>query len=481
MNPVMSLLSRIMLFLVLAVAFLVLSVQTGYTGQFDAADLRFAWQTTPIPKVETSPPSHSLFEPTVDDLRRLVEQFLVDRGLEPVCMVGRVLIDTVGNQNQRYWIVRLEFSESGGLGVPLYEFFGVPLSESTREPGDDSELECDWTITTLASIYGWENGEWVHLDDLDKFGLGDSFSWRRVNVEPENIWLYVDGLAGAHQSIRALVRFDGEKFIRAIGVGSGVSIPDIVLEDLDGDGIKEGWGNVTPETIFYGSFSDSFDVPYLKLFRWNGDEFEEVPLRLLPKSVAEPIRRLNARAILMARAGLWKDAATTIEKAWELAQPTPDDVLFWNGHIIRRNAQAKKATMEEETSSFYRDDPYRKILATLVYGDYDSVMSDLREMGCSQLFSESTVTPESGSDFYDGVLKLTRDMVKAGHGLESKRASAYFLRAWAAFVKGINAYDRKIDWGTVEKNLTLAYRLAPDDPLYSQCYWMQVAIGRLTF
>ncbi len=282
----------------------------------------------------------------------------------------------------------------------------------------------------------------------DYLGLG---ALTQVKLEPEHIWLALEGGAGAHSGVFDLFSFDGatlkeeaSSFNSRPGGGS--------LKDLNGDGIQE----VVLDASDYYVFCYACGVRQVQynILRWDGAKLIPVTLTALPESAPPALRDLNQTAMTLAQAGLWKEALTTIQAA-KPAQAT-DETFTWNAAYIRLNAEAKRAMIGNA------NDPY-PLLSNVFYSDFVAAVDVMRKNKPEQIFSTASplITGTVAAGFEDALANTLTNTVEAALKVQPNLASAYFLRGWALYLK---TKDKAVALPDVKH----AAQLAPDDLFFTE-------------
>lgn len=183
----------------------------------------------------------------------------------------------------------------------------------------------------FVAIYAYGSSGWQELgryelqcaDYLDPQGV------TQVQVEPSRIWLQVVAGAGAHSGCFDLLSFDGATITNVVN-NTNSSPGAGEVRDLDGDGVPEVILNLTDPYVF--CYACGLRIYQYDVLRWNGSQFAPVQLALLPQSGAEDLRKLNDRAVVLAQAGLWKDAQALIAQA--RAANGQDVTVLWNSILL---------------------------------------------------------------------------------------------------------------------------------------------------
>ncbi|HKP54837.1 MAG TPA: hypothetical protein VJ183_19555 [Chloroflexia bacterium] len=299
------------------------------------------------------------------------------------------------------------------------------------------------------SIYEHENERWHSLASipLESTDYVDRAGVTQVQIEPKNMWLQVDGGAGAHSGVFDLLRFDGttlsleqENFSSSPGAGE--------VRDVNGDGTPDLVLNGTDDFVF--CYACGVRLINFTVLRWDGTKMAGVELSPLATSAPEEAQRLNDLAIKETKGDLWKAAKENIEKAKALAPQ--DETLVWNAALIGLTADARAAHTKETG---------HPLLAMVFYGDYDAAIASIREYSPEELFRPQSPlivgTPAEGDEetLRQRIIETTTKAIEADPNL----AGAYFLRGWARFKAGADSPEATAD-------IVRASELAPNEELF---------------
>jgi hypothetical protein len=274
---------------------------------------------------------------------------------------------------------------------------------------------------------------------------------RQVTVEPNSLWLQVDGGVGAHGGVYLLYRFDGERLIRE-AYGSNAHPGVGQLDDLNGDGVAEVVLDVSDDYVF--CYACGVRYPQFNILRWDGTRLAPVTLTPLAEDAPQALRTANQQALALVAAGLWKEAVAAVEEGIALGEEDP--IFEWNAVYIQYNAAAKAAATAD--GSGY------PLLNQIFYGDYAAAVALLRDVAPDAIFALQTPliigTPAEGAT--DQLVTRILSSVEPALRLRPELAEAYYLRAWATFLKNGFADD------AVLADLARAAELAPADPLFTE-------------
>lgn len=340
--------------------------------------------------------------------------------------------------------------------------------------------ELDPVPSHFVALFTFANGRWQELarqtlnnEELGDYGFGPDILFEQgvtqVDLDPTNIWLAVDGGAGAHSGTFQLLRFDGTALHIEKDTGNasgGVGY----LEDLNSDG--------TPELIlrlhdFYVfCYACGVRQLHFEVYDWDAasTQLQERTIQPLPSGQqGHPAYLSTNRAVEMANAGLWAEALTQIEEAERIAAETAVStdtfILTWNATLIRLYNQAYQAELNHT--------PY-PLLTQIFYGDYAAALDIMRGYSNQQLFSstppviQGTVAENNEQWLSEYILQQTN----AAIAVQPELAAAYYFRAWAIYLN--NPADPQI-----AVDLQHAAVLNPNEPLFTQTG--QPAVQRIQF
>jgi hypothetical protein len=285
-------------------------------------------------------------------------------------------------------------------------------------------------------------------DYIDKGGI------KQVQVEPTRIWLTVEGGIGAHGGVFQLLSFD-EKQLRIELTGSNDSPGAGSLQDLNNDGFLDAILNVSDNYVF--CYACSVRKYAYEVYRWDATRtiMVKVDFALLNSDQAEDVSKPNNLAVSLALAGLWKDALVQAKLAMNAAvlDNTADlNPVAWNLAIIQLHADTLGKAVTEG--------PY-PLIANVFYGDYAAAVDIFRRYSPDQIFSTQSPliigTTAEGNE--SSLAAYLFDSANQAISQESELSPAYFVRAWAEYLKDPSDPNIKADTAK-------AYSLSPDDPFY---------------
>jgi hypothetical protein len=291
----------------------------------------------------------------------------------------------------------------------------------------------------------WHELARAELPDAD--GLQDG-SVSQVDVLPGEVWLRVDAGAGAHSGVFTLLRLAGRTLsTEAAAFHSSPVAAD--LKDLDADGVPEVLVNRTDVYLFcYACGVRKTDYGALQ---WDGGRFVERGLAPLPADTPAALREPLDRAISLAQAGLYKDAAAALAPA--LAQPqTPES--RWNAGLL---AVLIAARADQAASGAY------PLLDNLFYGDYAAALAPMRGLTPAAIFgSPSALVAGTIAEGWEEPLTASiTSTTELALRLDPNLAAAHFLRGWA-----LHLADPASPEAVTE--IERAAQLAPEDALFTE-------------
>ncbi|MGH2542955.1 MAG: hypothetical protein ACRDIB_09170 [Ardenticatenaceae bacterium] len=320
-----------------------------------------------------------------------------------------------------------------------------------------------WAIHTLGlrsfnpmqnhfvAVYGREGESWQEITrlelELPDF-LGEGSVGQAFPV-PGSVWLTAEGGVGAHGGTFSLLRFDGQT-LTSEAAHTHASPGAGQLLDLNDDGTPEVLLNESDRYVF--CYACGVTYPAFQALRWTDGAWVPITLEQLPESAPEEARELTNRAIELAEAGLWQEAARTIDKAVALNGEIP--TVMWDAALIHLY---ERAGAEQAHESGY------PLLANVFYGDYDSALAFLRQYPPAETFSPETPLVK-GTVAEGWEPELTSAIVESATSAITRRpklAPAYFLRGWATYLQEPGSPASVAD-------IAKAAELDPNETLYSE-------------
>ncbi len=310
-------------------------------------------------------------------------------------------------------------------------------------PDDDSYMH-------KVSIHATEAGLWSELARVELACVNylDEYSLEQVEIDPENVWLFVQGGAGAHGGCIELLRWDGEDLQVAISSFSTISDAGSAV-DLNGDGQQDVLLNNSDPYIF--CYACGIQLYNARFFTWDGQALVEAAPRSLVESQSEELRALNDEALALAEAGLYTDALTQIERAREMA---PDNgTVDWNAAWIRHHLEVSRQLAQAS--------PF-PLLSHVFAGDWDSAFDALWAIGPPRFLSDIPIPGDSAAfGFGETVGAILVQYAQNALTLRPERAEIHALKAWGHYLLA------KTD-PAVSSGFRRAAELAPGDPRFAQ-------------
>lgn len=292
----------------------------------------------------------------------------------------------------------------------------------------------------------------------------------QVEVEPERVWLSVDGGIGAHGGAFALWSFDGAALTLQAHATNG--FPGVGrVEDLDGDGVGEVILDRSDAYVF--CYACGVRAADAEVLAWDGRRLAStaglVDLTGRPAMTGDDSAALDAHtwALAAAQAGLWPAAVAAIDAASAAA---PDDADIRRHRLaIRADADARRVLATRDGGA-----PY-PMLHRVFYGDWPGALDLCRDVAPERLFAADSPlvagTPAEGwvDSLAERIAAAAAGVAEpSGIGLPPARylgaepdavtAAARFLRGWSAWLVDPGSAAARAD-------LAAAAALAPDDPL----------------
>ncbi len=314
----------------------------------------------------------------------------------------------------------------------------------------------------LMAIYTPEGDGWTEVartefnmgDNPDQLGASPDYLGEggvtQVQIEPDHLWIQVEGGAGAHSGVYGLYSFDGSAFTPQLdGFSSSPGVGRV--EDLNNDGIKEVLVDATDYYVF--CYACGVRAILENIWYWDGSAMTPVSLQPLSGDAPEEVSTFNDNLIALAEAGLWKDAQALLEQAAIFSYTEP--ILQWNLIYVRVNAEARQTDAEAEGAY--------PLLSKVFYGDYAGAVDLMRAEGADGLFIPETtlITGTVAEAWQTEVADRLTSNATAALAVQPDLAAAYFVRGWGEYVR---SFDEAAAVADVQK----AAELAPDDELYSK-------------
>ncbi len=303
------------------------------------------------------------------------------------------------------------------------------------------------------AIYTHDSRGWQRLQkfDLANADYIDPSGVRQILLESTHVWLEVQSGVGAHGGCYDLYALNLAGFaVDEPASNCGDSPGAGSVTDVNGDGQPDVVLNQTDSYVFCYACGESH--PQFTVMQWDGTKLSPIDLTPLPDSAPNDLRRLNNRAVEMARAGLWKDAQATIDQAAALG--THDATVAWNAGLIKLYS---RALLEQVNAKVY------PLLDNVFYGDYAAALAVLRPYPPAELFTKDSPlikgTPAEG--FEDSLIYWITSTTTTAIQFQPDLAGAYFLRGWAEYLANPTGPSALSD-------IDRAAQLDPTEALFSQ-------------
>ncbi len=303
----------------------------------------------------------------------------------------------------------------------------------------------------MLGIYEYVNGTWEllgltplgddGLDQASSLGYGPDYmgegSVMQVFIEPTNLWLFVSGGVGAHSGVAKLFKFDGMQLQSVARNDNGSPFAGWV-EDLNGDGLQELIFDDTDPYIF--CYACGVRRVEFEVMSWNGSALETVALRQVEGNEA------NNRAVELAQAGLWIDAAGSAYQLREMEDAT----VQWNAYLIDLTSRYRVLVAE----SAY------PIMSRMYTGDYFGAVAPFSGLAPETIFDingelfAGTVADGWTDTMFPEIIETTTRAIAA----KPEEAGAYFLRGWAKFF---------MNDGSALEDIARSAELSPSNPTFT--------------
>ena len=314
--------------------------------------------------------------------------------------------------------------------------------------GGETPLEM-WLAVYHRTPSGWQRVSRLVLDQGPDFLAEESVS--QIQVASPLTWLAVSSGAGAHGGLFQVFSFDGQALREVVHHGQGN--PDAgEVRDLNGDGIPDIILNTTE--YYVSCYACGVRLWRYEVQRFQGDRLVKVELTKLPATAPAEARRLNDRAVDLAKGELWKDAQATIAQAVSVAPQ--DATVAWNAALIQLHAEPRGRQAQQGPARF---------LSAVFYGDYKAALERLRPL------EPDRWAAVDGDALIFGTQNLIDEMTTRALAVEPTLAEAYFLRGLEAVT-----VDRtkpqpqppRRSYSDGLADLAKAVQLNPQEPLFAK-------------
>lgn len=318
-----------------------------------------------------------------------------------------------------------------------------------------------WVVTSGPSTFSLTSGS--EVDDFRHFAAVYARSaggaWREVDrLEIESApqrtqvevlttgweasaWIAVRGGSGAHARTLDVIGFDGTSVSTALSRITQGRYPSEFL-DLDGDGMLE--------VVLDDSDPDSFcsacatKLQRVALYRWTGSQLERVELR----APTDQSNTQVARAVALAKADLWREAAAA---AVEASRTLPHSVdVRWLSILVNRTAAARMN---------YGRVSGQPLLTQVFAGEYAAAADLMRALEPAQAFALDgpLIAGTAAEQDLSTMAVQLLDYTERGLAVAPERAEIHTVRALGLALASPDDLD------AARAALAEAATLAPDD------------------
>lgn len=279
----------------------------------------------------------------------------------------------------------------------------------------------------VAALYEHRGADWRELARLPLNSVPVETAMRQLAgpaLRDPLAWVAVTGMTAARGGTYEMLRFDGQKLTSAFWWFS--PLPRAGEErDLDGDGVPEVLLDASDPTVLCPGCG-VLDITTV-VYRWVGQELMPVQIAPLPASAVAPaIARTVARAIDLARAGLWSDASTAMAAA-RAAVPSSAEVR-WMAIVMDEVAAARRA---------HGGHAAQPLLTEVLAGDYPAVAARMRRLEVAAAFAADGPLV-AGTAAEGRASALGAALAHAADGAIAARpelAEAYLVRALGGYLQ----------------------------------------------
>ena len=182
----------------------------------------------------------------------------------------------------------------------------------------------------------------------------------------------IRGQTGAHAGTFDVLLAEGEVLRTVVShISAGPDSGSIA--DLDGDGVAELIFNTSNPYVF--CYACAVEERSEQVYRWTGLEYESVPLEA-PDDLEGDLAARAERAVRLAEANLWRDAAAL---ATETSRLAPDhEGLRWLSTLVNRTAVLRLA---------YAGSPGQPLLTNVLAGEYGAAYALMQALPPEEAFA----------------------------------------------------------------------------------------------
>lgn len=302
-----------------------------------------------------------------------------------------------------------------------------------------------WRELSILQLVGSQEGVTAGPDYLGPDGV------MPTTIDDKNLWLHVEGGAGAHGGACEIVRFDGQTLTQELDAFSA-SPGACTIQDVNGDGVNEVVENATDAYVF--CYACGVRQINYTVQRWVNDQFEQVNVEPLPADAPEALNTLNDQMLRGVQGGLWKSALDLASQ--QPAETDPSGVFDWNRALVRLTGEARRDYAAQP------ENPY-PLLAQVFYGDYPAAVDVMRAFSATAVFTQPSalITGTVAEGWEAALSSVLTTTTSAAIGVNPQLAAAYFVRGfgeWLADPASQAAAD----------DVRKAADLKPDDALFAE-------------
>ena len=173
-----------------------------------------------------------------------------------------------------------------------------------------TQSDGQWQQLSLLELGGTQDGTTAGPDYLNENSvlpveIGSGGTGGGTTSDGTQLWLQVEGGAGAHGGVCNIVRLAGDVLSEELDNFSSSGGACQVM-DIDGDGANEVVLDATDYYVFcYACGVRKYDYT---VQRWNGTGFDKLELQPLPAAAPQELVAKNDELLRLVQGGLWKAA-----------------------------------------------------------------------------------------------------------------------------------------------------------------------------
>ena len=319
-----------------------------------------------------------------------------------------------------------------------------------------------WLVTTaaaaatnegLVSIYRVRGPTWR---EIDRLRLDQWRGVRQIPVAPNEVWLQAGDSDEESRGYR-LLSFDGS------ALSLRFEAPPLRgAKDYDGDGLFDVVVDASVDPCRGCGAIEAL----VEIHRWDGEQLSPAQLERLPPSAPAGLRAAVDRAVELAEADLWLDAAQAIADAVSVAGLGAfEETVAWDKILIDLLARERREV------GVHSEMP---LVTYVLAGDYGTAVDLLRDLTPAELFdADGPLLP--GLPTAESERALASLLIeRAGRAIAVRRnlAAAYFVRGLGRYL-----LDPE-DVVTARADIRQALGLEPYDDFYAAASRFLQAIPR---